>query len=79
LQKKPHPAPLRLALKQMRLKPSACIYVGDAPHDLEMARRAGVRGIAVLGRFPTEKSLRAAQPEFLLESITDLPRVLARL
>jgi HAD superfamily hydrolase (TIGR01509 family) len=79
LQKKPHPAPLRLALKQMRLKPSACIYVGDAPQDLEMARRAGVRGIAVLGRFPTEKSLRAAQPEFLLESITDLPRVLAHL
>ena len=79
LQKKPHPAPLRLALKQMRLKPSACIYVGDAPQDLEMARRAGVRGVAVLGRFPTEKSLRAAQPEFLLESITDLPRVLAHL
>jgi HAD superfamily hydrolase (TIGR01549 family) len=79
LQKKPHPAPLRLALKQMRLKPSACIYVGDAPHDLEMARRAGVRGVAVLGRFPTEKSLRAAQPEFLLESITDLPGVLAHL
>jgi HAD superfamily hydrolase (TIGR01509 family) len=79
LQKKPHPAPLRLALRQMRLKPSACIYVGDAPHDLEMARRAGVRGVAVLGRFPTEKSLRAAQPEFLLESITDLPGVLAHL
>jgi phosphoglycolate phosphatase len=77
--KKPHPAPLRLALKQMRLHPTACVYVGDSPQDLEMARRAGVRAIAVLGRFPTEKGLRAAQPEFLLDSITKLPAILDRL
>jgi HAD superfamily hydrolase (TIGR01509 family) len=77
--KKPHPAPLRLALKQMRLRPAACVYVGDSPHDLEMARRAGVRAIAVLGRFPTERGLRAAQPEFLLDSITKLPAIVDRL
>jgi HAD superfamily hydrolase (TIGR01549 family) len=77
--KKPHPAPLRLALKQMRLDPAACVYVGDSPHDLEMARRAGVRAIAVLGRFPTEKGLRAARPEFLLDSITQLPGILDHL
>jgi pyrophosphatase PpaX len=78
-QKKPHPAPLRLAIRQMCLKPSACIYVGDSPHDLEMARRAGVRPIAVLGRFPTETGLRAAHPEVLLDSITQLPEALERL
>ena len=77
--KKPHPAPLRLALRQMRLKPSACVYVGDSSHDLEMARRAGVRAIAVLGRFPTEKSLRAARPDLLLTSIAELPEALERL
>jgi HAD superfamily hydrolase (TIGR01549 family) len=77
--KKPHPAPLRLALRQMCLQPKACVYVGDSAHDLEMARRAGVRAIAVLGRFPTEKAIRAAQPEILLESITELPAVLAML
>ncbi len=75
-QKKPHPAPLRLALKQMGLHANACVYVGDSPHDLEMARRASVRSIAVLGRFPTETGLRAARPEFLLDSITELPAIL---
>ena len=60
----------------MRLQPAACVYVGDSPEDLEMARRAGVRAIAVLGSFPTEKRLRAARPEFLLDSITDLPKAL---
>jgi HAD superfamily hydrolase (TIGR01509 family) len=76
LRKKPHPEPLRLALRQMGLAPSACVYVGDAPQDVEMARRAGVRAIGVLGPFPTEKRLRAARPEFLLESLDELSGVL---
>jgi HAD superfamily hydrolase (TIGR01509 family) len=76
LQKKPHPAPLRLAVRQLHLEPSACVYVGDSPEDLEMAKSAGVQAIAVLGPFPTEKRLRAARPEFLLESIRELPEVL---
>jgi HAD superfamily hydrolase (TIGR01549 family) len=75
-EKKPHPAPLRLALEQLCLEPSACVYVGDSPEDLQMAKRAGVRAIAVLGPFPTEKRLRAARPEFLLESIRELPDAL---
>jgi HAD superfamily hydrolase (TIGR01549 family) len=78
-QRKPHPAPLRLALRQMDLRPEASVYVGDSSHDLEMARRAGVKAIAVLGRFPTEKAIRAANPEILLESIVELPAALARL
>jgi HAD superfamily hydrolase (TIGR01549 family) len=78
-QKKPHPAPLRLALKQMCLDPRACVYVGDSPHDLEMSRRAGVRAIAIIGRFPTEAGLRAAKPEFLLNSLKELPGVLTTL
>jgi HAD superfamily hydrolase (TIGR01549 family) len=76
--KKPHPEPLRLALRQMELDPGACVYVGDSAEDLEMARRAGVRAIAVLGPFPTEKRLRAARPELLLESIEELPEALER-
>jgi len=79
LRKKPHPAPLRLALRQMTLPPESCVYVGDAPQDIEMARRAGVLAIGVLGPFPTEKRLRAARPEFLLHSLKELPEVLKQL
>lgn len=79
LQRKPHPAPLRLALRQMCLEAAECVYVGDSPEDLEMARRAKVRGIAVLGPFPTEKRLRAAKPELLLDSIYELPAAIKSL
>jgi phosphoglycolate phosphatase len=78
-EKKPHPAPLRMALQKMELKAEQCVYVGDTPEDLEMARAAGVRAIAVLGPFPTEKRLRAAKPEFLLKSLQDLPELLENL
>jgi phosphoglycolate phosphatase len=75
--RKPHPAPLRLALRRMALRPSETVYVGDSPEDLQMARSAGVRAaIAVLGPFPTEKRLRAAKPDVLLESIEELPAAL---
>ena len=77
--KKPHPAPLRLALERMRAEPGDSVYVGDAPEDIEMARRAGVRAIGVLGPFPTARRIRAARPEIVLGSIRELPRYLRSL
>ncbi len=79
LRRKPHPQPLHLALRQMELEPAACVYVGDAPQDVEMARRAGVRAIGILGPFPTERRLREADPEYLIASIEELPGILKRL
>jgi len=76
--RKPHPAPLELALRRLRIKPEACVYVGDTPDDMEMARRAGVRAIAVLGPFPTHDRLRAIRPDILLDSIAELPNWVAR-
>ena len=74
--RKPHPAPLRLALRRLRLEPEVCLYVGDAPEDIEMARRAGVRSVGVLGPFPTHRRLRAERPDALISAIAELPRAL---
>jgi HAD superfamily hydrolase (TIGR01509 family) len=76
--KKPHPAPLELALRRLAAKPEECVYVGDAPADIEMARRAGVRAIGVLGPFPSAAQIRSARPDLLLRSIRELPRYLRR-
>ncbi len=77
--KKPHPEPLLKALNKMKLDPRECVYVGDTPEDLQMARAAGVCAIAVLGPFPTEKKLRAEKPDFLLERLEQLPELLRKL
>lgn len=72
--RKPHPAPLELAMERLGVEPEECLYVGDAPEDVVMARRAGVRAIGVLGPFPTSERVRAAGPDALLDSIRELPR-----
>jgi len=74
--RKPHPAPLRCAMRSMKLRAHDCVYVGDAPEDVEMARRARVRSIGVIGPFPSARRMRAARPDVLLESILDLPGVI---
>jgi len=78
-EKKPHPAPLLKALEEMKAEAGHCVYVGDTPEDVEMARAARVRAIAVLGPFPTEKRLRAVRPEILLNGLRELPGVLRKL
>jgi pyrophosphatase PpaX len=77
--KKPHPEPLNFALQCIGLKPANCVYVGDSPEDVQMAKSANVRVIGVLGPFPTEKRLRSAKPDLLLNSIADLPAALKQL
>jgi HAD superfamily hydrolase (TIGR01549 family) len=74
--KKPHPGPLNFALVCLGLKAEHCVYVGDSPEDVLMAKNAKVRVIGVLGPFPTEKRLRAAKPDVLLNSLLELPAAL---
>jgi N-acetyl-D-muramate 6-phosphate phosphatase len=44
---KPHPASLLLAAQQLRLAPADCCYLGDDLRDIQAARAAGMRPIAV--------------------------------
>jgi pyrophosphatase PpaX len=77
--KKPHPEPLLFALHCIGLKAADCVYVGDSPEDVQMAKSAGVRVVGVLGPFPTERRLRAAEPHLLLSSLSELPAALETL
>jgi phosphoglycolate phosphatase len=45
-QRKPDPAPLKLAASELGLPASRCVYVGDAPRDIEAGRAAGMATIA---------------------------------
>jgi HAD superfamily hydrolase (TIGR01549 family) len=76
--RKPHPAPLRLALRRMGCRPAACIYVGDTPEDVAMARSARVPVVGVIGHSPVPARLRAARPDALIETLAALPGLLTR-
>jgi HAD superfamily hydrolase (TIGR01509 family) len=74
--RKPHPAPLHMALEKLHTQPKVCVYIGDAPEDVEMAHRAGMRAIGVLGGSPVPERLRAASPDAMIETIRELPALL---
>jgi len=44
---KPHPASLLHAAKQLALAPQDCVYLGDDKRDVDAARAAGMRSVAV--------------------------------
>lgn len=76
-EKKPAPGPLLSAAKQMGVEPQAIVMVGDAPQDIECARRAGARSVAVTGFVPRERVL-AARPDVMLASLAELPDIVQR-
>ena len=53
-QRKPHPAPLLLASQQLGVPAGRTVYVGDAAHDVEAGRAAGMFTIAAAYGYITE-------------------------
>ena len=45
-QRKPHPAPLLLAARELGVAAERCVYVGDAPRDIEAGKNANMATIA---------------------------------
>lgn len=59
---KPHPAMLEELMDELGVAPSRTLMVGDTTHDLQMARNAGVAGLAVgFGAHPPT-ALQAESP-----------------
>lgn len=46
-ERKPHPLPLLEACRRLQAAPATSLYLGDDPRDIDAARAAGLRGIAV--------------------------------
>ncbi|MCM2279737.1 MAG: HAD family hydrolase [Oligoflexia bacterium] len=75
---KPDPEILELALKRLELRPSEVLMLGDSPHDVRAAMRAGVDIIALRCGGWDGEELRGAleiyrDPEHLLEHFESSP------
>lgn len=70
--KKPHPEGLERAIRALDVGPSQCAYVGDAPEDIEMGRRANVMTIGMRSAYPSSERILSAKPDLYLEKIIEL-------
>jgi pyrophosphatase PpaX len=68
-ERKPHPEPLRRALRALDVAAADAAYVGDSPEDVQMAQAAGVLSVAVPGGYPNRDALLDSRPDIFSETL----------
>ncbi len=74
---KPDPRPLLYAASACDIPPAECCMVGDSRIDMQAARAAGFRAVAVSYGYHQGEDLEAQGAEVLLDSLAGLPGWLA--
>lgn len=74
--RKPSPAGIRLALEELGVAPEAVIYVGDNPCDVEAARAAGVRAVAITTGASLREDLEPCGAEAVIDGLDALAALL---
>ena len=75
---KPHPAMLEELMDELGVVAESCLMIGDTTHDLQMAKNAGVAGLAVsFGAHPVGQ-LEAEAPLVCVHTPTELREWLDR-
>jgi phosphoglycolate phosphatase len=78
--RKPDPAPLLLAAAELGVAAHRCIYIGDAPRDVEAGRAAGMTTVAArYGYIRPREDVAAWGADRVLRQPRDLASVLADL
>lgn len=70
--KKPHPQPLLHCLQYFAIPAEAALMVGDSRNDVEAARAAGVRVLALPWGYNHGEPIAATRPDWLVDSLTEL-------
>jgi len=81
-ERKPHPAPLLHAARQLRAPAADCVYIGDAERDVLAARAAGMKAlVALFGYIPPDEQPRKwpachwlESPQQMADWLRSLPR-----
>lgn len=75
--RKPEPGMVLAFLATTGLAAEAIVMVGDNRHDIEMGQAAGARTVGVLTGTSSREELVAVGADVVLESVSDLPALLA--
>jgi phosphoglycolate phosphatase-like HAD superfamily hydrolase/ADP-ribose pyrophosphatase YjhB (NUDIX family) len=65
-------------LSENQLHPHETLFIGDMQHDIETARHGGVHSCAVLTGYNTLQQLRGAEPDLIVEHLSELRDILEK-
>jgi len=71
-ERKPHPLPLLEACRRLQVSPSQALYLGDDPRDIQAARAAGIRSVAVTWGYADEDTVREWGADRCIDAPMDL-------
>ena len=69
---KPSPEPVLECLRLLQRPVEGAVFIGDSEHDIRSGRLAGVSTIAVKGGSSPEERLISAEPEFVIDQISEV-------
>ena len=78
-QVKPAPDAFLEAIKRMNVKTEDCIVIGDTVNDIFAAHAISLKVIAIESPYGGQERIIAANPDYYLKSITELPDLLEKL
>lgn len=61
------------------IEKESTIYVGDMRHDIETARLAGIKSVAVLSGYDTREKLERENPDYIIEGVGELPALIEKM
>jgi phosphoglycolate phosphatase len=73
---KPDPKAVLKMLKELDVKPSKALFVGDSNIDIKTAKAAGIIGIGVNWGFRSEEELKRAGADFIINTPKELLNIL---
>ncbi len=63
-------------MERNNFDPKETFYIGDMEHDMDAGKAAGVKRIAITTGYDTKEQLLRRKPEFIIDSMSELPEVL---
>lgn len=70
---KPSPEAIMKCARQLGIKTSECLVVGDSVADIRAGKKGGTKTVAVLSGIFSREELQREKPDLILESVNQLP------
>lgn len=72
---KPHPESIHVISQKIKVPVHNLIMIGDMDADIEGGKNAGCITVGVLSGYATKEKMKNYNPDFIIESIKDLPEM----
>lgn len=68
--------PVRKIITENKLDPANTFFVGDSNHEIDVAKKTGIKSVAVTWGFTSENNLKARNPDYIAHNAGELESVI---